>query len=162
MIRPVPGELLAGICEALHGTVLPVLADGDARRQLKAALHVLGRLQRSWETVPAAIAQDNEDMARTLESVLVALRAGDGSSDPFVASLRGALTSVCAAPATSTTPAALNLELQALLESLDDWLHLSSRRDSDVCVTQLAVLEGLFRRMVEREVVANGLPAEGA
>lgn len=66
MLRPTPGELLAGIRRALQDQVLPHLPDGAPARQLRAALHVLGRLERSWDLLPAYLQADNADLRHTL------------------------------------------------------------------------------------------------
>lgn len=67
MFRPTAGELIAGIADSLRETVLPSVSGGAAQRQLKAALHALGRLQRSWDRLPRYLADDNADLQQTLD-----------------------------------------------------------------------------------------------
>lgn len=62
MLRPTPGEVLEGVRRELAAQVLPELPAGAAARQLRAALHALGRLQRSWDLLPAALEADNADL----------------------------------------------------------------------------------------------------
>jgi hypothetical protein len=66
MLRPTPGELLLGLRRELHDQVLPALPPGAAARQLRAALHVLRQLARSWDRQPAYLEADNADLERTL------------------------------------------------------------------------------------------------
>jgi hypothetical protein len=69
MLRPTPGELLHGVRRELREQVLPHVPDGAPARQLRAALHVLGRLERSWDLLPAYLEADNADLDRTLRAV---------------------------------------------------------------------------------------------
>lgn len=62
MLRPTPGELLHGIRQELTDQVLPEVPAGAASRQLRAALHALGRLERSWDLLPACLEADNADL----------------------------------------------------------------------------------------------------
>lgn len=80
MLRPSPQDLLRGTCDQLEQQVLPELEAGAAQRQLKAALHLLRRLERSWDRLPAYLAEDNADIAATLGSF------ADG--DPVATNLR--------------------------------------------------------------------------
>jgi hypothetical protein len=69
VLRPSPGELLAGLRVSLTSGVLPSLPKGEAHSQMKAALHLLGRLATSWDLAHNHIAEDNGD----IETVLGAL-----------------------------------------------------------------------------------------
>jgi hypothetical protein len=66
MLRPTPGELLAGVRRELYEQVLPHVPDGTPARQLRAALHVLGRLERSWDLLPTYLEADNADLRHAL------------------------------------------------------------------------------------------------
>jgi hypothetical protein len=66
VLRPSTGQLLAGLRDSLSRGVLPALPEGDAHSQLKAALHLLGRLEKSWDLAHRHIAEDNADMERAL------------------------------------------------------------------------------------------------
>lgn len=70
MQRPSPGTLLKGLRHSLAETVLPALPKGVAQQQLKAALHLLGRLERSWDLSAPHLAADNADIAAVLTRVL--------------------------------------------------------------------------------------------
>ena len=66
MLRPTPGELLAGVRRELTEQVLPYVPGGAPTRQLRAALHLLGRLERSWDLLPSYLQADNADLRDTL------------------------------------------------------------------------------------------------
>jgi hypothetical protein len=74
MQRPSPGELLKGLRQSLAETVLPALPKGVAHQQLKAALHLIGRLERSWDLAAPHLAADNAD----IEGVLARLLPAEG------------------------------------------------------------------------------------
>lgn len=76
MQRPNPGELLRGLRKSLAEQVLPALPKGVPHQQMKAALHLLGRLERSWDLVAGHLAADNADIAAVLAQILPA----DGST----------------------------------------------------------------------------------
>ena len=66
MLRPSTGELLAGLRISLTEGVLPSLPKGAAQGQLRAALHLLGRLENSWDLAHSHFAQDNADIEHVL------------------------------------------------------------------------------------------------
>lgn len=72
MLRPSPGELVRGLRTSLAEAVLPALPKGTVSQQLRAALHLLGRLERCWDLVPVHLSQDNADIEQFLRSVLPA------------------------------------------------------------------------------------------
>ena len=72
MQRPSTGELLKGLAQSLTETVLPALPKGGAHQQLKAALHLIGRLERSWDLAARHLAADNADIAAVRAEVLPA------------------------------------------------------------------------------------------
>ena len=101
MLRPSTGELLAGLRASLTKGVLPDLPTGDAASQLKAALHLLGRLEKSWDLTRTHLALDNADMEQVLGPLAAVPPPAEqlpGYNDP---ALRKA--------------AARNLQLQAIL-----------------------------------------------
>jgi hypothetical protein len=101
VLRPSTGELLAGLCVSLTNGVLPSLPKGDAHSQLKAALHLLGRLSKSWDLAHNHIAEDNGDM----ETVLGALADVPPPAEELAGYNDPALRQA----------AARNLQLQAIL-----------------------------------------------
>lgn len=101
MLRPSTGELLAGLRASLTEGVLPAIPKGAAHSQLKAAIHLLGRLEKSWDLAHSHITQDNADMEQVLGPLADApppFDAPTGYNDP---ALRLAV--------------ARNLQLQAIL-----------------------------------------------
>jgi hypothetical protein len=126
MLRPNTGELLAGLRASLTEGVLPLLPKGDAHSQLKAALHLLGRLARSWDLAHSHIAEDNADMELVLGAradVPLPVEEPAGYNDP---ALRRA--------------AARNLQLQTVLAG-----HQITPE-----------IEALYRRMSVRDSRAIG------
>ena len=70
MQRPNTGELLRGLRQSLSEQVLPTLPRGVPQQQLKAALHLIGRLERSWDLAASHLARDNADIAAVLRGLL--------------------------------------------------------------------------------------------
>jgi hypothetical protein len=126
VLRPSTGELLAGLRASLSTGVLPSLPKGEAHSQMKAALHLLGRLEKSWDLAHSHVAEDNADMERVLGPLADVLPPAEepvGYNDP---ALRQA--------------AARNLQLQAVLAGRE--------------VTP--EIEALYRRMSARASRAIG------
>jgi len=137
MLLPSTGELLHGLRQSLKQTVLPEVPGGAAARQLKAALHLLGRLERSWDLAGVHLAEDNAD----IEAVLGALLPESGAQ-----SLEARLSQVQTDPPRGFNDEALraaatrNLALHAIVADLPD----------------CAQLQALRQRMVERDCVYIG------
>ncbi|QKR98356.1 hypothetical protein F9288_00900 [Sphingomonas sp. CL5.1] len=90
MLRPNAGELLGGLRRSLEEQVLPALPRGVPQQQLKAALHLIRRLQRSWDLAPSHLREDNADMTATL-GALFAARGGADVEDRLGAAPRPAV-----------------------------------------------------------------------
>jgi hypothetical protein len=73
MSQPSPGALLRGLRASLKDAVLPALAEGEAARQMRAALHLLGRLERVWDLYPSHLEADNADIEAVLAAVIMRL-----------------------------------------------------------------------------------------
>lgn len=117
MQRPNPGELLAGLRHALECDVLPALPRGVPQQQLKAALHLVKRLERSWDLMPSHLEEDSADIASVLAPLLS--EAGTGSLEARLAEIE------VAPPAGFNDPelaekARRNLALHQLLLEQDD------------------------------------------
>jgi hypothetical protein len=126
VLRPSTGELLAGLRDSLTKGVLPSLPKGEVHSQMKAALHLLGRLERSWDLAHSHVAKDNADMEQVLGSLADVPPATEdpaGFNDPI---LRQA--------------AARNLQLQAIL---------AEQKPSPE-------IDALYRRMSARDSCAIG------
>lgn len=85
MQRPNPGELLRGLRESLTMQVLPALPKGVAHQQMKSALHLIGRLERSWDLVGGHLFADNADISEVLLDLLPA--EGPGSLEQRLAAI---------------------------------------------------------------------------
>jgi hypothetical protein len=68
-MRSTPGELLEGLRRELREQVLPALPAGAAARQLRAALHVLGKLAQTWDLQHCYLEADNFDLDVTLANL---------------------------------------------------------------------------------------------
>ncbi|GAA3522679.1 hypothetical protein GCM10022222_00630 [Amycolatopsis ultiminotia] len=169
MLRPTTGELLRAVHIQLAGQVLPALADGAPRRQLKSALHLLRRLERSWDLQATYLEADNLDLAETLDRALRALPAEAGTG---YARLRTRFDRVrnrlpereiagSAAEAGVHDPGLAHLMTvnHALQEILAD-LQAALRHDRDLPSTALSpvtsMVSGLHRRLVARAGEAAG------
>ncbi|MFA7587453.1 MAG: hypothetical protein WCY11_14880 [Novosphingobium sp.] len=75
MQRPNTGELLRGLRKSLNEQVLPALPKGVPYQQMKAALHLMARLERTWDLATSHLADDNAD----IEAVLGDLLPSDGA-----------------------------------------------------------------------------------
>lgn len=164
MLKPTITELLGGVRRGLTEDVLPEVSDGGAARQLRAALHILGRLERSWDRMPAYLAADNDDIAASLNIALadVTVAGGEDYSDLFAD-----LAKATGGNGTDSgqyqvhdhrlaMEMAVNEALQGLLEDFDRRWRSDQTLD-EVLRKQLdrEILE-LYLRMVEREAQAAG------
>jgi hypothetical protein len=147
VLRPTPGELLAGVRRELMEQVLPAVPAGAPARQLKAALHVLAQLERTWDLQPAYLAADNADLRATLAELTA--RTG----------IRPAPHPDRGEPVPGVQDTALaeaireNEQLQADLDEVQQAWRAGGR--GDPAVDQL--LFDLHVRMAERALVAAGL-----
>lgn len=152
MLRPTPGELLAGVHRELKEQVLPTLPAGAAARQLKAALHVLAHLQHTWDLQSSYLAADNADLRATLADLRartdIAATPRPARPKPVPGVQDEALSRAIAE----------NDGLQADLDEVQQAWRLSKRTDPEV---EKLLLE-LHLRMAERARVAAGLPVQDA
>jgi hypothetical protein len=172
VIRPNPGELLDGICRSLRTSVLGALPPGDAQRQLRAALHALGRLQRSWDLLPACLQADNDDMRATLQAILDAVLPGQTESLPALATIAADLVRLSTPAGAATVAdqhvgvpgihdaalaaaARTNAALQAMLIDIDRWLRASDASRPGRHAAQFEALNQLYLRMTQRELHAT-------
>lgn len=137
MQRPNPGELLAGLRRSLQEQVLPALPRGVPQQQLKAALHLIGRLERSWDLAASHLAEDNADIA----AVLGALLPADGPQ-----SLEGRLAAIPAGKPEGYNDPALGAVAQRNLA-----LHHLLLEQADT-----PELRALFARMAARDAIYVG------
>ena len=158
MLKPTLGELVGNISRSLREDVLGEVPQGAAQRQLKAALHALDRVERSWGQLGQMLIEDNRDITATLRDIVAALEtegtrapepvlsalndipdegSGNSQSDDFFASLMN-----------------VNEHLQALLLVVDPWLRDLARQRPETG-QYLDDLSHLYRRMVARELTAT-------
>jgi hypothetical protein len=145
MVKPTPGELLSGIHRELKAQVLPVLPAGAAARQLRAALHALDLVARTWDLQLPSAEADNADLEQTLTE-LERISGLPRSSGPH-----------CEPPAGVSDPALAtalirNLGLQSELAAFQDRWRAGGR--SHPAVDRL--LLGLHQRMTARAALASG------
>ena len=174
MTKPTIGDLLNGVAISLRESVLPEIPAGPTRRQIQAAIAIIRRASLVWDKTGPYLYADNEDMAETLRQVSAILdRAqADGSGadlKPLRQRLHAALDWRRDPGVEYPSPAALgarNVELQGLLVELQETLHgpsspEGSERPASAAerIEIVAVLRGLFRRMLERELDVTASPA---
>jgi hypothetical protein len=172
MVKPTPGELLSGIHRELRAQVLAVLPAGAPARQLRAALHCIDLVARTWDLQLPYAEADNADLEQTLAELrrLSGLPGSGGVHGAGGAADAGSAADGGAgggAPGTDgqswpppdgvTDPAlsaalARNLELQSELSAFQDWWRASGRTDPAVG----SALLGLHRRMTARAALASG------
>jgi hypothetical protein len=147
VLRPTPGELLAGVRRELTEQVLPAVPAGAPARQLKAALHVLAQLERTWDLQPAYLAADNADIRATLAEV----RARTGIPSSTHGERSGAVPGVQDVGLADAIRE--NEELQAEVDEVQQAWRAAGR--GDVAIDQL--LFDLHVRMTRRAAAAAGL-----
>lgn len=154
MLNPTDGQLVGGISRSLRSDVLPGLPEGSMRRQLKAALHALDRVEKSWDQYTQALIDDNQDIYLVLSNLIASLlsqemfipddileifqkaskrRKNPAESDDILVSLREN-----------------NAFLQEALVRVDPWL----RGLNPAQPAALSALIQLYRRMVAREIMS--------
>lgn len=82
MLRPTPGELLAGVHREITAAVLPHVPAGEPTRQLRAALHVLAQLERTWDLQPAYLRADIADLRASLAELSTRAGVESGPAEP--------------------------------------------------------------------------------
>jgi hypothetical protein len=150
VLKPTPGELLSGIHRELKAQVLPELPAGSAARQLRAALHALDLVARTWDLQSSYVAADNADLEQTLaelERISGLPRSPAGLSwEPVTGVADAALAAAMAR----------NLELQSELEDFQRRRRAGGRSESAVDRTLL----DLHQRMTARAALASGVADE--
>jgi hypothetical protein len=169
VLRPTTGELLRAVHVQLTDQVLPALGDGAPRRQLKSALHLLRRLERSWDRQAPYLEADNLDLAETLGMTLQALHAEAGAG---YAQLRTRLervrdqppdlgTAAGGAPAGVHDPGlthlmTVNHTLQQILADLQATLRHDRGLTTETLKHVTSMVSGLHRRLLDRAAEAAG------
>jgi hypothetical protein len=153
MFRPTIGELLSGVRTGLTQSVLPEVTSGNASRQLRAALHLLSRLERCWDRTPGYLIADNQDIITTLRGIATGF-----SSLTDAARWRGFSDRLDAlgAPAQAAAADDVNVELQTLLIEVDTTLRAAIDIPHELRTSALGALADLYLRMTDRELDAWG------
>ncbi|MFA7554239.1 MAG: hypothetical protein WCY88_08315 [Spongiibacteraceae bacterium] len=162
MQLPNPGSLIGTLRANLKQSILPELKESGAQRQLKAALHLLGRLEKSWDLYAPQIIEDNLDIEQSLFTVLEQLKS-EGVGDLFTAVSEGLsqLAQREVMPINGLNSPALilaaqhNMQLQQLVndtQEIVDSVELTAPRR----VAIQTLLTELYQRMVRRDAIANG------
>jgi hypothetical protein len=166
MLTPTTGTLLRAVRIELTDQVLPELPDGAARRQLKAALHILGRLERCWDRQAPYLEADNADLAHTLDIVLGELV--DAPDATGYRQLRARLTQTGIDPPLTpvvdrgvTDPGlrrlmSVNYGLQEILVGLGAALRADRQTSAPARRRADDALAGLHRRLLNRAAAAAG------
>lgn len=162
MLLPNPGALLATLRTTLETQVMPAVENDGAKRQLKAGLHLLKRLEKSWDLYALHVLEDNQDMQETL-NVLLAEIAGEGCEQAFadIASRLRHGENHCADHHPGINSPALmgaleqNLHLQQLVEKFQ-LLWGSNTLPAPIVERGEKALQALYGRMVERDALAMG------
>jgi hypothetical protein len=166
VLMPTTGMLLRALRAELSAQVLPELPDGAARRQLKAALHILGRMERSWDRQAPYLEADNADLAQTMGAVLDEL-ADDSEVDSY-RQLRGRLDRTRSCPPEVLAGdcgvsdhvlrqlMSVNYVLQQLLADLQAALLSDTQCAGPTRQRVDAALARLHRRVVNRASAAAG------
>jgi hypothetical protein len=150
MLKPTPGELLSGIHRGLKAQVLPELPAGSAARQLRAALHALDLVARTWDLQSSYVEADNADLEQTLtelERISGLHREPGGRSWEPVAGVTD--------PALAAAMAR-NLQLQSELDDFQRRWRAGGRPEPTVDRTLL----GLHQRLTARAALASGVADE--
>jgi hypothetical protein len=172
MTKPSIGELLNGVVIGLRESVLPELPSGPTRRQLQVAIAIIRRVAMVWDKVAPYLYLDNKDIDQTVIEICALLERGQTKLEGIEpAALRRRLNATESGgdggaqidyPPYSAL-AARNVELQQLLVDLQEALHASASQNAGAQARAdidriAAVLQALFRRMLERELRVNSPP----
>jgi hypothetical protein len=150
MLNPTPGELLAGIHRELKAQVLPQLPAGSAARQLRAALHALDLVARTWDLQLPCAEADNADLEQTLTELERISGLPRSSPDLSWEPVTGVTD------ATLATAMERNLGLQSALEVFQRRWCAGGRSEPAVDRTLL----DLHRRITARAALASGVADE--
>ena len=160
-MKPNVGELLHGVAEGLRSAVLPALPPGAASRQLKAALVLLGRLERSWDRWGDYFATDLDDMRASLAVIDRVLH--DRSSEASEAGIHPpdqAEALDCAIDGPSD-PETVHLQLRQRVIDLERSVRTDPRLAEASRARALRLFANLHCRMLVRELHALGLDGGG-
>jgi hypothetical protein len=153
MLQPDVGQLLSGMRGVLSTSVLPAVQDPAAQRQLKAALHLMGRLSRSWDVGHAMVREDNADIEAVLSALKTRIQAagfvvvvtGDETSAPSMGKLNDPWL---------LAQEQKNQRLRSSLEAMEQFVRADLPQP--LAAGCLEDLHKLFERMTERESVVAG------
>jgi hypothetical protein len=160
MLQPDVGQLLQGLRVTLRDTVLPAVGEPAAQRQLKAALHLLGRLGRCWDLPHILVRADNVDIDAVIAAIEARMIAANLADDEDASASRLPCPDV-ALPASGVNVPQLaedmarNLALCRAVEALEHRVR-AVLPQGDVKARCLDDLHALFARMAARESILVG------
>jgi hypothetical protein len=171
--KPTIGELLDGVATSLRESVLPEIPAGPTRRQIQVAISIIRRAALVWDKTGPYLYVDNQDIEETLRQASSMLeRAESNGSGAELRPLRQRLHAVLDPRDASNVEypstgelGARNVELQALLVDLQIALQEPSSPEcggppaSAERAEIVAMLHGLFRRMLQRELQVTAPPS---
>lgn len=140
MIEPGPDALLAGVADSLERTVLPDLASGPLRRQVREAVRIIRRVALVLDRVEPALREDVADMEETLRAIM-----GPREQEPAWRALRIRLDELLGAPDAGEALRRRHAALQDLLIDADAAAYAPPDPEA------LGRLRALYRRMLLRE-----------
>lgn len=160
MLLPSPGVLLKGLAESLRDSVLPNISTVSAQKQMKAALHLLGRLEKTWDLFHQHVENDNADIEAALQQIFSALTSNDqrlvALKARFMESTAGDNLVVGFNDPEAAAMAAANIRLREILHTLEEILaHSPDENQSAVAACQIQ-LAGLYQRMAMRDAIYVG------
>jgi hypothetical protein len=170
--KPSIGDLLDGVATSLRESVLPEIPAGPTRRQIQAAISIIRRASVVWDKTGPYLYADNKDVEETLRQACSMLDRAESTGSaadlqPLRQRLRSALDRGGDPEVEYPSPTVLgarNVELQALLVELQQALHgpllpRSDRPPSAEWTEIVKMLNGLFRRMLQRELQVTSPPS---
>jgi len=160
MLLPSPGTLLKGLAGSLRDGVLPNISTVSAQKQMKAALHLLARLEKTWDLFHQHVETDNADIEAALQKIFSALASHDqrliALKARFMENMAGDKPVAGFNDPEAAAMAAANIRLREILQALEEILaHAPDENQNAVAACQMQ-LAGLYQRMAMRDAIYVG------
>ena len=148
MLDPNIGLLIHGLREELKNSVLPELGSGSALRQLKAGIHLLGRLEKTWDLSARYLLEDNNDIETCFKEFLDLCTDFDFLNIPENEDFTSTVVGVN--DPNLTIQINKNRYLHDCLTRIQDY-DLEKRLNAESSVKFYKKLNALYRRMSKRD-----------